>query len=292
MTPGQWRLLYPGVDYTFGTGDLPVFNKKTPEFGTTDVRTSDNDRPRGDGRSFGVDYFGGQTVSFDLGVRAPSDAEVREETAVLRSIWRADPVRLTPGAVAELQLNYAGRVRSVFGRPRRFAPDYSDAAINRYVQVLADFACVDDLFYGPAEEPVEFNLVPSTDGGLIAPLAAPLSTTSSSDRSQVAKIVSEEPVWPIVTLYGPITNAVVEVGPVRWEVRLDLNEGEWVTIDSRPWARTAIRNGTASVGGSIRGTRLAASALPAGTYAVGLRGMDPTGTSRLRLHWNKTYSAL
>lgn len=291
MNHAQWRLLYPGANYTFGTADLPVFNRKTPEIGTPDVRTSDKDRPRSDGRAFGVDHMGGQTISFDLGVRSTSDAEVREEAATLRRVWRADAVRLAPGAVAELHTTYAGRERVVYGRPRRFSPDYSDASINNTVSVLADFACVDDLFYGPEDESLSFPIVPPTGGGLIAPLAAPLTSTASSDRSQGITVATEMPVWPVVELTGPVVNPVVSIGPVRFEFRGSLAEDETLTIDTRPWKRSALRNG-ASVAGSLRGTRLSQAALPAGGYEVGFGGTDPTGTALLRVTWRPTFSAL
>ncbi len=293
MNDAQWRLIYPGVDYTFGTPDLPVFNHKTPEIGTPDVRTSDVDRARADGRSFGIDYFTGQTISFDLGVRGNSDAEVREETGKLRTIWRADPVRLTPGAVAELRMQYAGRERVVYGRSRRFSPDFSDAAVNHNVNVLADFSCIDDLFYAPADESISFGIVPPQGGGLIAPLAAPLATTMTSDRSQGIEVITDESVWPVVTIKGPITNPVVIIGTsVRFEARVDLRWDEELVIDTRPWARTALRNGVANIAGSVRGTRLSKAALPAGRYEVGLKGIDPTGTASVRLAWRAAYSSL
>ncbi|WP_348240011.1 hypothetical protein, partial [Salmonella enterica] len=90
------------------------------------------DRPRQDGRAFGVDYHSGRTISFDLGVRGLTPEEAREEAALLTRAWRADPVRLTPGAVAELHASYDGRHRVVYGRPRRFAPIFSDIAVNNY----------------------------------------------------------------------------------------------------------------------------------------------------------------
>lgn len=293
MNHGQWRLIYPGTDYTFGTGDLPVFNQKSPEIGTPEVQAADTDRPQSDGRAFGVDFYGGQSISFDLGVRAPSDAEVRDVVAQFRNIWRADAVRMTPGAVAELRCQYAGRERGVFGRPRRFSPDFSDAAVNRYVQVLADFTCADDVFYGTADEAISFGIVPPSGGGLIAPLASPLATTLSSDRSQGIHVVTEAPAWPVVTIYGPVTNPGFNIGEnIRMEVRVTLTEGEYVVIDTRPWARTALRNGTSTVAGAVRGTRLSKASVLSGAYEVGFRGLDPTGTARIKVAWRRAYASL
>jgi hypothetical protein len=293
MIHGEWRLIYPGVDFLFGSRSSTVFNRTSPEIGTPEIQIADNDRPRGDGRAFGVDYYGGQTLAFDLGVRAATDAEVRQATAALRHVWRADAVRQTPGAVAELRAYYGGRERVVFGRPRRFSPDYSDATVNNLVSVLADFDCTDDLWYAPEDDSVEFGIVPPLGGGLEAPLASPLSTTRTSDRSQAIRVESEEDVWPVITITGPVANPVVSIGDrVRLEVRVDLNHDEELVIDTRPWHRTALRNGSASVAGSVRGTRLSQASLPPGRYEVGLQGLDPTGTARVRVAWRRTYPAL
>lgn len=290
---GEWRLSFPGAVYTFGTPATPAWNLTTPDIGDVDLRVADVDRPRQDGRAFGVDYRGGRTVTFDLGVRAHTPAEARQEAATLQRTWRADSIRMTPGAVAELRTLYDGRERIMYGRPRRFAPNYSDTTINQYVGAVADFACVDDLFYSPDEVISPFGIVPGLGGGLIAPLASPLSTTASSDRSTAITITTEMPVWPVVRINGPITNPMVNVGEVfRWEIRLSLERGEWVEIDTRPWARCALRNGTANVTGSVRGTRLAKSAIPEGRYEVGFKGIDPTGTASATLAWRAAYSSL
>ncbi len=289
---GEWQLSYPGTTFTFGTPETPVWNRTTPDVGDVDIRVADGDRPRQDGRAFGVDFRGARTISFDLGVRAHTAAEVREETAELLRAWRADAIRGVPGAVASLTSHYDGRERVVYGRPRRIAPNYSDVTVNLNAVVVADFACVDDLFYGTTEESHSFSIVPGTGGGLEAPLASPLSTTADSDRSMGINVRSELPVWPIIRVEGPISNAVVTVGNfIRWEIRLDLNLGEWVTIDTRPWKRSAMRNDTAPVTGTVRGTRLAASAIPPGAHEVGLQGQDPTGTARIEIAWTSAYSS-
>ncbi len=290
---GEWQLSYPGTVYTFGTSETPTWNRTTPDLGDVDLRVADVGRPRQDGRAFGVDYRGGKTITFDLGVRATSSGEVRDEMADLARVWRADPVRLTPGAVAELRCSYDGRERLAYGRPRRFAPNTEDVSVNQYGTVIADFAMMDDLFYGPTEESVSFSIVPGLGGGLEAPLASPLSTTADSDRSTGFHVSSEMPVWPVVRINGPISNPVINVGNVfRWEIRLDLNYDEFLVIDTRPWARHAMRNGTANVTGLVRGTRLAKSSIPSGSYEIGFKGNDPTGTASLSLSWRKTFTSL
>jgi hypothetical protein len=290
---GEWRLTYPGTSYRFGTPANAAWNLTTPDVGDADLRVADVDRPRQDGRAFGVDYRGGRTISFEMGLRAQTPAKAREEAALLQQARRADAIRSVPGAVAELRTVYDGRERLMYGRPRRLALDYGDVTVNQYVGVVADFACSDDLFYGSVEEDARVSLVPSLGGGLMAPLRSPLSTTASSDRSVGINVDSEMPVWPVVRVNGPVSNAEVYVGDLfRWQLRLSLDYDEYVDIDTRPWARYALRNGSANVTGAIRGTRLARSSIPSGSYPVGFKGEDPTGTSSIEVSWRPTFSSL
>lgn len=292
LSSGEWSLSYPGTSYTFGTSASPAWNRTTPDLGDVEVRVSDVERPRQDGRAFGVDYRGGRTISFDLGLRGPTPTAAREEAQHLAQVWRADAVRSKPGAVAELRASYDGRERLIYGRPRRLATDFSDVAVNNFVAAQADFAAIDDLFYAPEEDSISFGIVPVLGGGLVAPLSSPLSTTLTSDRSQAFRVDTEMPVWPVVRIDGPVTNPVVNIGDVVLEVRLDLLYDEWVEIDTRPWARSALRNGTANVSGSVRGTRLSQASLTNGAHEVGMRGLDPTGTATVRVSWRPAFSSL
>lgn len=293
MRDAEWRLRYPGTDFTFGTRETPTFNRTTPDLGDIDIRIADVDRPRGDGVSFGMDYRGGRTISFDLGVRAQTELAARDEAARLITAWRADRVRLKPGSVAELTARYAGRERVVYGRPRRLAPDYSDVAVNCFVGVTADFACVDDLFYDPEWEEARMTTSPQLGGGLLAPLAAPLSTTLNSDRSAGITVATDLPAWPVIEIHGPITNPGVEiVGVFKVEVQAQLVTGDVAVIDTRPWVRSAKLNNWGSLGGAVRGTRLSQVRIPAGNHEVVLRGLDPSGTASAVVRWQRAYSTL
>jgi hypothetical protein len=209
MRDREWRLSYPGVELSFGPADDPVFHLSAPELSDAEVRADDVDRPRQDGRAFGVDLHSGRTVTFDLGVVGNSEAAVRDRLAVLSRAWRGLGLRDKPGAVAELRTRNAGRERIVYGRPRRFAANEEEIG-EGIATVTADFATVDDLFYGD-EESMTLGLVPATGGGLTGALAAPLSTTASSDRSTGIRVGGQLGAWPVATIYGPITRPVVEV---------------------------------------------------------------------------------
>lgn len=292
MRDNEWVLSYGTTSVTFGPGDLPIFNRTTPDFGSVEVEVADQRRPRADGRNFGTDYRGGMTFAFDLGIRGVTSSDARTEAALLQRAWRADSVRGTPGAVASLAFRYDGRERVVYGRPRRFAPDYSDVSTNRLVTAQADFVTVDDRFYGPAlTDPVYIPLVPKPVGGLLAPLQEPLTTTESSNRSIGIIVGGEDDAWPVVEVTGPITSPTIEVvGLWRMDFDLSLAYDETLTIDTRPWARTVTRNG-ASVAGKVTGTspRLADASIPPGAYSVALRGTSATGTPTATVRLQESY---
>ncbi|MEV0267724.1 hypothetical protein AB0H43_03030 [Hamadaea sp. NPDC050747] len=292
MRDGEFTLSYGSTVYTFGPADLPAIIASAPDLGSAGVRTDDVDRPRADGVAFGQDYRTGLTLTFDLLVVGADEAETWENLATLATAWRADSVRSDPGEVAELTYRLAGRERTVYGRPRRFA--HNDELVHEgVISVLADLSTVDDQYYASTAQSRTVSIAPPAGGGLLAPLSAPLTTTATSDRSVVIAVGGALPAWPVITIEGPITNPVVDVvGLWRMELTATLAVDEAVTIDTRPWRRSVLRN----VGGSLAGkftrasARLSSAALPPGSHEIALRGTDGTGTAALTVEWRDTYS--
>lgn len=286
-SPLAWRLTYPGEDLAFGSIESGYVFTTAPDLGAREIDHEDERRPRTDGVSFGQDFMGGRTITFELDVNGTDEADAKAKLARLSRAWRADVVRFTPGATATLT---SGSGRVAFGRPRRFASN-DDLQPQGLSTVVADFATADDAWYGGTEQGVTVSLVPAPSGGLLAPLAAPLSTTLSSDRSQGVTIGGELPTWPVIEIQGPITNPTVElVGAVRMDFRLTLAYDQKLVIDSRPWARSILRNG-ASVAGTITrtSTRLAHAALDPGSYEFVLRGTANTGNPYATIRWREAY---
>lgn len=283
---GDWSLTYPGVELRFGTRASGMGLGAAPAVGLPEEFLDDTAFPDGDGVIFGRDLIAGQTVTFDIDVIAREDRDaVRTMLQRMRHAWRADSIRKIPGAVAMLRAD-TGRV--AFGRPRRFVSDDQHDRYG-YSKVTADFAMSTDLWFGDVQS-ASVSLVPAPSGGLIAPLASPLSTTESSDRSQAITVDGELPTWPTVTIFGPITNPVVEIGPVRWELRATLAYDQSVTIDASPWARTILRDG-AGIPGALtpQSTRLVNATIPPGLHEFVLRGTSQTGTARAAVSWRPAF---
>lgn len=285
----DWHLKYGSTDLAFGTvaSGFVIPQGGAPAISNQDITDQDAARPRGDGVLFGTDYRNGTTVTFDLLVDGGADeAASYAKLQTLATAWRADEVRANPGSMATLQA-HTGRV--AFGRPRRFQPDY-DLSPFGVTGVTCDFATADDMWYGPSQT-TTVNLVPRGQGGLIAPLASPLATTKSSDRSQVINVNGLLPIWPVIQINGPITNPSVEVvGQFKASFNLTLAYDQTLTIDTRPWARSILR-GRASAAGSLdpRGDRLSDMQVAPGRHELVLRGTSATGTPRALFTWRDAF---
>lgn len=284
----DWHLTYPGTDFAFGTIDSQyVFPQSgPPSVSNTSIDDQDAARPRGDGVLFGEDFRAGTTITFDVEVHGENETEVNALLDTFNTAWRADPVRNTAGAVAALT-SHTGR--TVFGRPRRFQQKY-DLTPFGVTAVTCDFETADDLWYGPLQT-ATVNLVPAAGGGLVAPLAAPLSTTATSDRSQTFTVSGRQAVWPTITIQGPITNPTIEVvGQFKLGFNLNLTQYQTLVVDTAPWARTSLLNG-ASVAGKLMPLydRLSDASVPPGRYDLALRGTSTLGTAYATIAWRDAF---
>lgn len=285
---GDWKLIYPGTSFAFGSSESGFGFVGAPEIGDADVVTGDVQVDGVDGRLFGRDTLDGCTITFQLDVIRPTEQAARSALETARRAWRADAVRQTPGSVAQLQ---AGSGRSAFGRPRRFWSDDTYVPLGAST-IDCDFKTVDDLWYGP-EQSIRVGIAPALGGGLVAPLASPLATTESSDRSQAIVVGGSLPTWGIYTVTGPISGPEIELVN-RWALRfpnLNLAYDQTLVVDTRPWARTILRNGGSVAGMLAPGSsRLRDAVLPPGVSELVLRGTSITGTASLTARWRDAYT--
>lgn len=128
--------------------------------------------------------------------------------------------------------------------------------------------------------------------GLAVPARIPFQLTGNSKRADAVTNAGDMETWPVITFEGPLTNPSVEyVGTGRkLKLTMAIPAGHSVTIDTRPWVRTALQDGIGSVAGKLAGTRMADMALRPGTTVVAFRGQDPTGLSRCRIYWRSASS--
>ncbi|RSS97263.1 hypothetical protein EF903_01710 [Streptomyces sp. WAC05292] len=311
MDEGEWNLsygsngIYPGANFTFGTVRSGFFLVDPYEISTGDTDTGDTPMPRQDGIRFGQDFKPAATVTFELAVdtvgagmtNATRHRENLAALSVMKQAWDAEAIRRRFAAPAVLRTVQGGRARRFYGRPRKFAPAASRLTRKGHTPVVATFACLDDTAYDDVEQTVRVDLVPPPHRGLVGPLTTPLTMTGTSTSRAPGQVTvgGTKPTWPVITIYGPISQPVCEVMG-KWKVSLDLSlgENERVIIDPRPWARTVLRNGNASVAGSLYRSSplLPELRLPLGTQDFVLRGIDSTGSAFMTVAWRDAYAYL
>jgi len=291
MHEAEWRLVYPGVDLTFGGfTEYPIV--APPDLGESSPETQDNPYPYADGTQFGRDYRPGRTIAFEIGVNRFSNTEGLDAHGSLARAWRGDSIRKNPGAVATLHAMHGGRERVVFGRPRRYAPVLMDNE-SGYSGVTCDFQCSDDLWYDAAETNVSIGLYAPTSGGITAPITAPITTTAPVTVPGQVNVGGLVDTWPVVTIEGPIETPRVElVGLWSLELNTALAFDQSVTIDTRPWARSVVRSDGASLAGKLtrQSVSLSKAVLPAGSRSqLRFTGYDLTGTSRVTVSFRNAW---
>lgn len=291
----QCQLSYPGVNLVFGDW-APYGLESPPDLGSIEPSNQDAAYPGGDGVMFGRDFMPGRTITLDLAVSATNEADNLAAHAVLARAWRGDSLRRTPGAVATLAMHNGGRTRVVYGRPRNFASTLLIVPQLGYSTATATFACSDDLFYSEAETSISVPLIPPPSGGLLAPLASPLTTAQVVNRPGLVTTGGLVDTWPIITVHGPVTNPKVTLtGQWFMQFSTTLASDQSLTVDTRPWARTVLRNDGASLAGSLTrdSVPLSRASVPGATSTeVVYSGTDITGTSSATVSWRDAYPHL
>ena len=261
--------------------------------GVREVRSQDVPRPNAHGLLFGRDFDDTPEWTFTFRAKDRDFAVAWDRVDEFRTEWQASQ---RVGEISTLRYGLPGRVRKVYGRPRRFSLD-GDAAsqgitIGR-VAGLATFQLSDPRSFSadPSGE-VSLTLVPESSGGLVAPLVSPLTTTRRGGvRAGVVDNPGDAPSPVVVTFYGPVANP--KVYGDGWEIGLtgNLAYDETITVDAL--GLTVRRQDGANVGGRLtRGTRLNRAALAPGSQEIWFTGADATGTARAVVSWSAAYWSL
>ncbi len=311
LAEGEWNLSYgangvqPGANFTFGSVASGCYLIEPYEITYADVDAGDVPMPREDGARLGEDYRGQATITFELGVDTVSDAPSRlgrhganlGAVSAMLQAWDGEAVRRRFATPAVLRTVQGGRARRFYGRPRKYAPAASPLTRQGYTPVVATFVCIDSTAYSDTEQTIRVDMAPPPHRGLIGPLTTPLSMTGvgATKVPGEAILMGTKPTWPVITFYGPVSKPACEVIG-GWKVSLDLtlSAGQRVAIDTRPWARTVLRNGSASVAGSLTRSspRMKDMRLPPGRHDFVLRGTDSTGTSYMTIAWRDAWAYL
>lgn len=294
MAFADWQFQLDGLD--FGTGT--PYRVSEIDAGKPDVRVQDADMPFEDGLRMGRDFMSGTLLSVSLGVEGVDAEQAMDRLASLRYVWNGGGVRNQPGAVSQLLYQRPGSgERVMFGRPRKFTPATMFNAVVGWIPVEADFQAVDDVFYSREVHSLTISgsaIDYQGTAGTTTPHVPPVTLAEATLPSDVATNAGNADTWPVITFHGPRAQpGVTWVNQNRsLSLAVVLGDGETVTVDTYPWARTVLRSDGASFAGDLRGSRLADLALPPGDTQIAFDGTDSTLTSSVDISWRDANSSL
>jgi hypothetical protein len=243
----------------------------------------------------GRDFLGGPVWAFDITTNRASGPDALAAAAALARAWRTG-IGTRPGVVFPLQYFTAGRLRRVYGRPRRYAGPAPDLLTRLgAAKITADFQCVDHLHYDDTQRSLMVDLVAAATGGWTFPTTFPIHTAPSMTRQGVIDDVGGDTRTPFeLTIKGPVA-APWAAGP-GWRLELPdvvLAYDQSVTVATYPWALTVLRNDGADLSGGLSWkSRLADACLSPGPGEFTFGGIDPTNTATATMRWRPAWSSL
>lgn len=277
----------------FGIGCNVSVNDDGWKPGGPDWYTEDSNNPINGAMQFGRDHPLATSWQWGMHVNRDQVANAAASLAELAAAWRAPHIRQEIGAVLAVRYQFAGRTRRVFGRPRRFEYEPNNAILNGFIPISADFQCVDCYTYDDVEQAISMSLELLPAGGMVFPTTFPTSPLPSGNQNSAIIVDGDADAYPIIRFEGPITNPSLETA--EWELSLDmqLNDGDYVEIDTRPWVQTALLNGDVSVAGAL-GKRqwLSHMSLSPGQHDFRYRGSAGSVGAACEVRWRSAWNSI
>jgi hypothetical protein len=232
----QWEL--GGV--VFGV-DSFIGHEASVAPGGRNWRVQDVHAPQGDSTSFGRDFLEPDVWAFELFTDQFDESSALGQLQELSSVWLADEVRSTPGAVTELRYRIADRTRVVYGRPRKFDYTLDNRVFGGYIPITCDFKLASPFYYDDFESSMRFGAAAPVSGGFRTPLRPPIRISAgSSIRPNTFAVGGERSAPMVVEIHGPVTDAFVDIDGVRMvQLRGQINANTTVYVDARPWVMSA-----------------------------------------------------
>lgn len=283
--------------YRFGR-DLPI-EVTVFDVGMAELEVGDLQLPGQDGLAFGRDTRSGAELTLELSVNTRDPDAAKAEWSELARRWDAAAVRRTARRVMPLRIRMPGeRTVIAYGRPRELerTSTLALAKVGR-IDGVATWQCADPYFYAESSEggarSITLTLVTDAGGGIVWPVTWPITWGSQGVRQDSVVNRGDSPTWPVITIHGPVAQPSVELVGTGRRLSLDtaLASDRSITIDTRPWARTILRDDGASFAGVARGAALSDFMLPVGRTTLAYRGTDTSGQSRCVITWRDAHTS-
>lgn len=290
---GQYSIGYPGNAnaFVYGNGANGIYVQDT-QTDTGSVTTQDQAVVGRDGMQFGVDTLPGMVITQTGFARlANNPPAAMDAYSSLAGAWNDPTIRLVNGSIQVLRAKYPGSnvTRRCYGRGRKIMPALG-MSNQGVVPWTAQFQAADNTWYEDTISTLLLTMVPVVLGGLAPPWTPPFQIAAVGNAANTAANTGSLPTWPVFTFSGPSSGAITN--PVCTFVNTPISIGylgslkplDTLIIDTRPWACTALLNGT-SVAGLLTGTAMVNLVLMPGATALSFTGQDYSGTATLKVDW-------
>lgn len=249
---------------------------------------------------FGTDRKTPGVWTFDMITNAGADpGQNLSWVDLLGQVWDS-PIRQTPNGALPLTYGLAGRLRRVYGRPRRWTPQPEPRAIGQgKVLITADFQLIEDeTYYDEAEQSQQVGFTASKVVGTYwqFPIVYPLaSITPGALRSAGLTVGGSKATWLTPTITGPVSNPWVQIfssafGTQRWSLNGTVPAGTTMTLSGRPWKPGIYDNSDVYHPEMLDPrARLSQLRVPPGLYTLSFGGLDITTQATCTVRWRNAY---
>jgi len=281
--------------FVFGIGAKVSVNNEGFDPGEQSWLTQDSQNSRRGVKAFGRDVRSNRTWTWASHVNETDVDTALETLEQISTAWSPSDLLLGPGATTAIRYRINDRYRRVFGRPRRFSGPPGNRILGGYVDLTHDFELVDGYTYD--DEATEALIPFASDpepSGFEFPLTLPTVTMPSAETQQSVYVGGSQRVYPVIRLSGPWTNPSVQTDDWTLSLTGTIAAGQWVEIDTRPWALTILNQSGANRSDMLaRRTWLEDLWLPPKTQVqVRLGGVVGGGGASARLRWRNAYTSL
>ena len=268
--------------------------------GGPDWYTEDSENPFNGAIAFGgSDHTIGTPWQWVLHVNRDNASGALSSLGRLATAWRAGK-NLGVGESCAIRYQLDGRIRRIFGRPRRFEYSPNNLMLGGLIPVQADFRPVDACTYDDIETAFRMELQTDPLGGLRFPVVLPQALLPSGNQDGQALVLGDADTYPVIRFEGPVVNPSIECE--QWALKLGGNtavptfalaDGEFVEIDTRPWAQTVLFNGDTSVAGAL-GKRqwLSNMFMSPGNYDFRFGGASSSTGAACEVRWRSAWNSI
>jgi hypothetical protein len=297
LSAGQYSIGKDGsaAAFVFGKGanSIQIQNTATD---TGSINVQDQSVVGHDGTLFGIDTLPGMVITQTGFAYSPVPVVTALDAySALAGAWNDPTVRLADGAVQVFRAFYPGSAvtRRCYGRGRKIMPTLG-LVYTGQVPFTSQFQAADNTWYSDVQQSLLLTQRPSFKGTLTPPLTPPYQLAAANNFQQnVIANTGTLPTWPVIIFTGPVSFPSFSFvnTPVIIGYGSTLGPSDTLVIDTRPWARTAMLNGSNSVAGLLTGNPMISLQVQPGATVVKFSGQDFTGTATCTVQWrNATLS--